>query len=213
MASRPASTSRPRSRPAAAKKRASAAAAPADAPTITPNAPPVVAAGVDPIAEPLHRSAIHLLRFVRHADEKTGLSAARLSALSVLVFGGPCTIGSLAKSEQVSGPTMTKLVRGLERKRWVRRTPAPLDRRVSLLSATPKAARLLAQGRLSRLRLLTRALPAKGTPDHRVLAAAIPALESVIASLARAASAGSKKRFAAATRSGVPARSGRRRID
>ena len=185
MISRPASTARPRLR----------------------------SAGVDSIAEPLHRSALHLLRFVRHADEKTGLSAARRSALSVLVFGGSCTIGSLAKAEQVSGPTMSKLVRGLERKGWVRRTPAPLDRRVSLLSATPKAAKLLAQGRLSRLKLLTRALPAKRTPDHRALTAAIPVLESVIASLAQAASAGSKKRLASAARSGVPVRSGRRRIE
>ncbi|MCL4213975.1 MAG: MarR family transcriptional regulator [Gemmatimonadales bacterium] len=172
-------------------------------------APPPPSAGVDPLAEPLHRCALHLLRFVRHADDASGLSAARLSALSVLVFGGPCTLGELAKAERVSGPTMTKLVRGLERGAWVRRTPAPHDRRVSLVIATPKAARKLTAGRLRRLQLLSRSLPAKGTPRHKALAEAMPALESVVASLARAASAGSRKRLA---KKPTP-RQGRRRID
>lgn len=179
---------------------------PIDPGTPEPQAGPQ--AGVDPIAEPLHRCAIHLLRLVRHVDAATGLSAARLSALSVLVFGGPCTVGALARAEQVSGPTMTKLVAGLERKGWVRRTPAPRDARVSLLSATPKATRLLQAGRTRRLTLLTKSLPAKGTAGHRALARALAPLESVVDSLARAASASSKKRIAR----GVP-RSGRRRID
>lgn len=37
--------------------------------------------------------AIHLLRRVRRQDTVSGLSAARLSALSVLVFGGPTSVG------------------------------------------------------------------------------------------------------------------------
>jgi DNA-binding MarR family transcriptional regulator len=160
---------------------------------------------VDPIAEPLHRCALHLLRLIRLADDGTGLSAARLSALSVLVFGGPCTVGALAAAERVSGPTMTRLVRGLEKGAWLRRSPAPHDARVSLLTATPKAVRLLVDGRMRRLRALTRGLPAKGTPEHKALTRAIEPLEAVVASLARIASAGSKKR--------LMRRPGRRRIE
>ena len=44
----------------------------------------------------LHSAAIHLLRGLRAADRASGLTPARLSALSVLVFGGPCTLGELA---------------------------------------------------------------------------------------------------------------------
>ena len=168
--------------------------------------------GVDPMAEPLHRCAIHLLRLVRHVDAATGMSAARLSALSVLVFGGPCTVGTLARAEQVSGPTMTKLVTGLERKGWVRRSPAAQDARVSLVAATPKATRLLLDGRARRLRLLTQCLPVKGTAGHRALTRAIGPLELVIDSLAHAASASGKKGIARAVPHAVP-RAGRRRID
>jgi len=39
---------------------------------------------------------------VRRVDESLGLGPARLSALSVVVFGGPLPLGDLAAAEQVS---------------------------------------------------------------------------------------------------------------
>ena len=51
---------------------------------------------------------------LRVVDREAGLTPARLSALSVLVFGGPCTLGRLARTEDVAGPTMTRIVDGLE---------------------------------------------------------------------------------------------------
>jgi len=67
------------------------------------------------VADRLHSAAIHLLRRVRKQDESLGLTAARASALSVLVFGGPVTIGQLARAEPVEAPTMTRLVVALAR--------------------------------------------------------------------------------------------------
>jgi len=61
------------------------------------------------VADGLHSAAIHLLRRVRKQDTKTGEGPARLSALSVLVFGGPKTLGELAAAEQVRPPTMTRI--------------------------------------------------------------------------------------------------------
>ena len=55
-------------------------------------------------ADRFHSAAIHALRHVRREDPATGVSAARLSALSVLVFAGPRTLGELAAAEQVAGP-------------------------------------------------------------------------------------------------------------
>jgi hypothetical protein len=57
---------------------------------------------VTQVADQLHSAAIHLLRRVRRADVESGISPARLSVLSVLVFGGPQTLGTLARAEQVS---------------------------------------------------------------------------------------------------------------
>ena len=84
------------------------------------------------VADRLHSAAIHLLRRIRKVDEASGLSAARLSALSVLVFGGATTVGALARAEQVSAPTMSRLVSGLERDGFVVREAAEDDARAVL---------------------------------------------------------------------------------
>src|SRR5512132_4206945 len=65
-------------------------------------------------ADLLHSAATHLLRRPRREDAATALSAPRFSALSVIVFGGPLTLGELAGAEQVRPPTMTRLVSALE---------------------------------------------------------------------------------------------------
>src|SRR3954466_16245908 len=87
------------------------------------------------VADRLHSAAIHLLRRLRRQDETMGLTPARASALSIMVFGGPVTIGSLAKAEQVSPPTATRLIIGMERDGLVRREPDPIDGRVVWLHA------------------------------------------------------------------------------
>ena len=69
------------------------------------------------VADRLHSAAIHLLRRFRKQDVATGEGPARLSALSVLVFGGPKTLGELAAAEQVKPPTMSRMVAGLARSR------------------------------------------------------------------------------------------------
>ena len=53
------------------------------------------------VADRLHSTAIHLLRRLRVEDDASGLTAPRLSALSVIVFGGPLTLGELAAAEQL----------------------------------------------------------------------------------------------------------------
>jgi DNA-binding MarR family transcriptional regulator len=106
----------------------------------------------------LHALAIHLLRRVRAADAESGLSAARLSALSVLVFGGECLIGELAAAEQVSPPTMTRLVAGLESDGLVRRRRSSRDGRATIVTATAKGRRVLEAGRDRRVALVARLL-------------------------------------------------------
>ncbi|HJU65574.1 MAG TPA: MarR family transcriptional regulator, partial [Gemmatimonadaceae bacterium] len=92
--------------------------------------PPPDAREAERIADRVHSAAIHLLRRLRKEDTKTGLSAPRLSALSVVVFGGPLTLGALAAAEQVRPPTMTRLVTALEKRGLVTREPDPDDGRL-----------------------------------------------------------------------------------
>ena len=80
------------------------------------------------LADRLHSSAIHLLRRLRVQDSAAGLSAPRLSALSVIVYAGPIRMSDLATAEQVRLPTISRLVRELERDHYVERVadPAPM---------------------------------------------------------------------------------------
>src|SRR5918996_5775251 len=94
----------------------------------------------DGLADRWHSLAIHLLRRLRREDVKAGLTGPRLSALSVVVFGGPITLGDLAAAEQVKPPTMTRLVRALESEGLVRRENDPQDGRIVRLRATAKGA-------------------------------------------------------------------------
>src|ERR671933_413952 len=98
-------------------------------------------------ADRFHSAAIHALRHVRRDDPQSGLSAARLSALSVLVFGGARTLGELAAAEHVRPATMTRIVQALEEERLVRREADPSDGRVVRLQATAKGERVMWLGR------------------------------------------------------------------
>jgi DNA-binding MarR family transcriptional regulator len=106
------------------------------------------------VADRLHSAAIHLLRRVRKQDIATGEGPARLSALSVLVFGGPKTLKELAAAEQVKPPTMSRIVSGLARSRLVEITEDPEDARRLRIVATPKGTRLLQKGREMRIAYL-----------------------------------------------------------
>src|SRR5215212_273899 len=103
------------------------------------------------VADRLHSAAVHLLRRARVRDAELGLSGPRLSALSVVVFGGPLTVRDLAAAEQVRSPTMTRLVDGLQRDGLVTREPNPADARSVLIRATPTGRLVLSRGRSRRV--------------------------------------------------------------
>ena len=106
------------------------------------------------VADRVHSAAIHLLRAVRSEDEASGLSPARLSVLSVVVFAGPLTPGALARAEGVTPPTISRIVDALVADALVRRRPQPGDRRAVRLEATAKGIRVLERARSRRLRQL-----------------------------------------------------------
>jgi len=105
-------------------------------------------------ADRLHSAAIHLLRRVRKQDVATGVGPAQLSALSVLVFAGPKTLGELAAAEQVKPPTMSRIVAALERTRLIEIARDPNDARRMSIRATANGTRLLQQGRRRRIEYL-----------------------------------------------------------
>ena len=112
------------------------------------------------LADQLHSAAIHLLRQLRRDDDSIGISAPRLSALSVVVFAGPLTLGRLAAAEQVKPPTMTRIVTGLEKSGLVERRDDAEDGRLTQIHATKKGRKVLAAGRARRVETLAAAIRA-----------------------------------------------------
>jgi DNA-binding MarR family transcriptional regulator len=131
------------------------------------------------LARELNSVAIHLVRRLRRADEALGVSSPRLAALSVLVFGGPCTLTELAASEQVTAPTMSRLVAALEAAGLVERRQDPHDRRTAQLLATRRGRRLMFRGRDARERQLLDELNGLGEGDLRALERAAAILRAI----------------------------------
>jgi DNA-binding MarR family transcriptional regulator len=132
-------------------------------------------------ADRFHSAAIHALRHVRREDPQSGLSAARLSALSVLVFGGPRTLGELAAAEHVRPATMSRIVRALEDDGLVRRDSDPADGRVARLRATAAGERVMWQGRERRVANLAALLGRLSAADVRRVREAAELVEQALA--------------------------------
>jgi DNA-binding MarR family transcriptional regulator len=132
------------------------------------------------LAELLHSTAIRLLRAVRRVDQSSSLSAPRLSALSVIVFSGPITLGKLAEAEQVRPPTMTRIVNALEEQQLVIKSPDPNDGRVICIAATIKGKRVLVQGRARRVQVLTEQVSRLQKVEQEHLSAALVTIQQLV---------------------------------
>jgi DNA-binding MarR family transcriptional regulator len=134
------------------------------------------------VADQLHSAAIHLLRRLRVRDRESGIGPAQLSALSVLAFGGPRSLGELADAEQVRPPTMSRIVAGLQRSGLVRRHATEDGRRIRL-EATPKGVCLMWEGRQRRVESLSQAVAGLPENNRQQLREAITLLQQVIRKL------------------------------
>ena len=129
------------------------------------------------VANRLNSAAIHLLRRISRDDGADGVTGARLSALSVLVYGGPQSLGALARREGVATPTMTRIVDALVRDGLVGRTAVEGDRRQVRLTVTPDGRRLMERGRARRIERLAADLRTLSPDQLDALERALDVLE------------------------------------
>jgi DNA-binding MarR family transcriptional regulator len=129
------------------------------------------------IANRLNSAAIHLLRRISRDDGADGVTGARLSALSVLVYGGPQTVSALARREGVATPTMTRIVDALVRDRLVTRTSVAADRRLVRLEVTDVGRNLMERGRARRIERLAAEVGALKPKQQKALERALEILE------------------------------------
>ena len=134
----------------------------------------------DNLADRLHSTAIHLLRLVRGQDAGAGIGPAQLSALSVLVFGGPLSLNQLAGAEQVRPPTMSRIVDALESQGLARRRANPQDRRAVLIEPTEKGTHVLQLGRRRRVKFLAARLRRLSPAELKQLESSLQAIQKAI---------------------------------
>ena len=132
------------------------------------------------IATRLHAASIRLLRMLRREDDGSGISAPRLSALSVVTFSGPLSLAELAAAEQVRPPTMSRLVDALVAAGLVVRDTDPADRRGVRIAASEQGRRLMEAGRDRRVDVLTTRLEKLADSERRALARGVEILERVL---------------------------------
>jgi len=132
------------------------------------------------VADRMHSAAIHLLRHARKQDVLARQGPARLSALSVLVFGGPMALGQLAAAEQVKAPTMSRIVAGLKRSGLAKIEIDSKDARRIRVTATTKGKRLLQQARTRRVRLVAETLVGLRTSELDMLLKAAELMEQAV---------------------------------
>jgi DNA-binding MarR family transcriptional regulator len=131
------------------------------------------------LAHQINSVAVHLLRRISRDDAADGLTSARLSALSVLVFGGATTLGRLARIERVAAPTMTRLVDGLVADGLVGRVPDPADGRRTTIVPTDLGRELVERGRARRIRRLAAELTVLDEDELEALARGLDVLARI----------------------------------
>lgn len=130
------------------------------------------------LAARLRLSTARLARLLRQ-QAGTGLSPSLTSALASVDLHGPLTLGRLARIEQVTPPTITRIVSRLEEDGLVTRQVDATDRRIVRVRVTPEGQRRLEHSRQRRDAWLARRLVEMSAAQRRGLAAALPVLEAL----------------------------------
>ena len=101
---------------------------------------------------------VRFSRFYARSLNRAGLSISQYALLNQLSSSGTMPMSEVGKKLHVTKPAVTHLVDCLEKKRFVRRSPHPTDRRVSLIKISEKGAQAVRRIQESVLRIVYHAL-------------------------------------------------------
>jgi DNA-binding MarR family transcriptional regulator len=131
------------------------------------------------MAAQFHSVSMRMLRVLRREDEEAGMSASRLSALSVIVFAGPISLADLAAAEHVRPPTMSRIVENLVQDALVTRDTDPADRRMVRIAATDAGRAMLDDGRARRVHAISGRLEKLADSERRALSRGLELMERI----------------------------------
>ncbi len=134
---------------------------------------------IDQQAERLYLFVQHFGRRLRSINVELNLSPSRFSVLTSLLFHGRANVGELAAFERVRRPSMTRLIRDMERVRLVRCAKDPSDGRGVLVEVTAKGRNLVELAREKKIAIVRGHLRAQRPAVRRALAIALDTLDAL----------------------------------
>ncbi|KZB84968.1 MarR family winged helix-turn-helix transcriptional regulator [Amycolatopsis regifaucium] len=132
------------------------------------------------LAHRLRPLVFRLYYLVRRETPQVQLTLTQGSVLSELLNGGPRRMSALAELERVRMPTMTDVVRRLERLGLLSRRPDPADGRAVLVEVTEVGQRFHRQLVVAREEFLRERLIELDESDRAAIEAALPALTRLL---------------------------------
>jgi DNA-binding MarR family transcriptional regulator len=139
---------------------------------------------VEEVAAAVYLSVGLFKRRLRQVPAPGELSLPESSALRKLERGGPATVTTLARAEQISAQSMGATLSALEARGLVKRQSDPADGRRAVMSVTEAGLSALSDKRNARIAQLARALEAGFTPaELGQLMAAAPLIERLAESI------------------------------
>jgi DNA-binding MarR family transcriptional regulator len=127
--------------------------------------------------------ATALDRFTRWLQRQTPrtMSSSAIAALDRLATEGPLRVSDLAAAEAITQPGVTTLVHRLAEGGYAERVADPTDGRAALVRITAAGRAALAERFAARAEFLQAGLAQLSKEDQRLLAAAVPAIERLVA--------------------------------
>jgi DNA-binding MarR family transcriptional regulator len=124
----------------------------------------------------------HSVYLVRRLDSEGELSAAQLSTLKMLLDDG-VRVGEIARNLGVRVPSATEQIIKLERAGLARREPDPDDSRAVRVVLTPEGRAAVDSANTRRNSVMAGILSSLSDQDRQALAAALPVIGKINASL------------------------------
>lgn len=127
----------------------------------------------------LYLAMIRLNRALRRDSREAAVGHGGLSALATLIADGPQRAGTLAQTEGITAPAMTRILNYLESLGYVARTTDPADGRAQLVVATDAGHALVLEGRSARLRAVQKRFERLAPSSQQSITDALEALEEL----------------------------------
>jgi DNA-binding MarR family transcriptional regulator len=136
------------------------------------------------LADALVMAAIRLTRTLRALNRNSSLSEPQISLLSVVVYAGRIAARDLARHEEVTPATISRLITSLENEQLIVRKRDATDSRVQWITATARGRQLVRDGHRRRLAPLVEGIHRLQTSQRDTLRAATGIVEELTRELA-----------------------------